>query len=329
MLQAYDFRVALFLLAAVCSAAACSGSGEGVPDDKLGGLVVAADSADHTVDLDRAAEDPMVLARALAMPHQTVAPALGSHRFRGTSSSTVSEGTEVVEELSDQTRIDFSDGGAFHAVLANSRDYGRESIFADGVLYLRPRYGAFHRRPPVDDTEPGRIRDQTFATLGAYFELLAPGAELSDRGHAQVAGRAARTIDIARAPEPRERHAEEQAHRAWRQGAVVREVSGTVWLDAETGAPLAGELRGVVQFARGDRRFDMALEVDHRIEAIGQPIEIAVPAEEDTVATHQRLRELDEREQLLEGIAPPARRGSRPSNPGGVAAPAAKGESAP
>jgi hypothetical protein len=327
MLQAYGFRVAL--VAAVCSAAACSGSDEGVPDDRLGGLVVAPSSADHTVDLDQAAGDPMVLARALSMPHQIVAAGLGSHRFRGTSKTTVTEGTAVVEELSDQTRIEFRDGGAFHAVLENSKDYGRESVFADGVLYLRPGHGKFHRRPPVDDAEPGRIRDQTFATLGAYFELLAPGAELSDRGHDQVAGRAARKIDIARAPQPRERKTEERAQRTWRQGAVVREVSGTVWLDAETGAPLAGELRGVVQFARDDRRFDMALEVDHRIEAIGQPIEVETPAEDDTVATHERLRELAERERLLEGIAPPARRAPTPSNPTGVAAPAATGEAEP
>jgi hypothetical protein len=313
MLQAYGPRHVL--LAAICGAAACSGSGEGVPDERLGGLVVQAEAGDHTVDLDRAASDPTHLARALAMPHHTVAEALGSHRFEGSSRTTVTAGTDVIEELSDTTRIAFRDGGAFHAVLENSKDYGRESIFADGVLYLRPRYGKFHRRPPADDAEPGRIRDQVFATLGAYFELLAPGAELSDRGSAQVGGRAARKIDIARAPEPRPRDAEPQAQRAWRQGAVVREVSGTVWLDADSGAPLAAELRGVVQFARDDRRFDMALEVDHRIEAIGEPIEVTVPDDDQTVATHQRLRELDERESLLRGLAPPARRARTPSKP--------------
>lgn len=319
MLQAYGAMLAF--VAALCGVVACSGSGEGVPDHELGGLVVAAAEQDHTVDLDRAAADPLVLARALTMPHQTVAAALGSHRFHGTSKTTVTDGAATVEELADETRIEFRDGGAFSAVLENSQDYGRQAVFADGVLYLRPRHGKFHRRPPVDDAEPGRIRDEVFATLGAYFELLAPGAELSDRGADQVAGRAARKIDITRAPEPRERPPEDDdGVRAWRQAAVVREVTGTVWLDADSGAPLAADVRGVVQFARGDRRLDMAIEVSHRIEAIGQPIDIEVPAADQTVTTHERAREVEERKQLLQGIGPPVPRAPGAARPAGTKA---------
>jgi hypothetical protein len=60
----------------------------------------------------------------------------------------------------------------------------------------------------------------------------------------------------------------------------------------------------------------MKLSVDSTISGIGSASAIATPAEGDVVATPERMREVDDRDYLLQGIAPPLRR-----NPDGTAIP--------
>ena len=247
------------------------------------------------------------LARALAMPHRLVSAALGSHAFAGTSTVETREAGTVVDVLSDTTAIEIDADGRFHAALANSKDYGREAFWTDGTLYLRPRWGKFHRRPANDADEPLQIRDEIFATLGAYFELVAAGSEISDKGAVQHAGRAARKVEIKLAPSARAAPPVTGRQRAWRADAVVKAVTGEIVLDAESGAPLAGSLDAVVAFNRDGRGLEMHLVVSHAISAIGQPHPIGAPPLGDTVATPTRLKEVEDRDLLLKGIAPPTR----------------------
>jgi hypothetical protein len=52
----------------------------------------------------------------------------------------------------------------------------------------------------------------------------------------------------------------------------------------------------------------MTLEVGQDIGGIGQGIALATPAPEEVVATPERSRDTDDRDALLEGMAPPAKR---------------------
>ena len=63
-----------------------------------------------------------------------------------------------------------------------------------------------------------------------------------------------------------------------------------------------------------DDRVVMKVSIDASASAIGKPALVAAPPPDQVVATPERLREVDDRDFLLQGIAPPLRR-----NPDGTA----------
>lgn len=298
-----------FVAMALWGAIAASGCGrsQGVPDEQLGNLVLAP-KPPAPIDVERAGKDPAELGRALLAPHTSVIAAIGPHTASIKTSTVVTEGAATVSTLEDQTVIEVSASGAYHAVYTNDADYGREAIFAGGKLYLRPRHQRWHEREPEAASEPAALRDEYFGALGAAWELLAPGAELTDRGAIEVAGRAGRKIEIVRAPSAAKPPREALAQRKWRETRTIDAVAGEVILDAARGAPLAVKLSGTVGFVRDGRRFAMKVTVEGAISEIGTAVAINAPARTEVVATPERLREVDERDFLLQGIAPSARR---------------------
>ncbi len=308
----------LIALAAGLCTAGCTGDG-GVKDEELEGLVVSRSEAPAAIDVARAATSAQELARAFAEPHQRVGE-VGAHTAKITTRIEVKEGAKVVEQLSDELTLELAADGQFHARLDNSADYGREVLFKDGLLYLRPRYARWHRRPPTDEHEVGALRDQLFAALGDHFDLVAHAAEVSDKGAAEVAGRAGRRVEIKRAPSPGKPRAQPIAQRKWRESVTVTALSGDAVLDAERGFPLQARFTAQLTFNRDGRSFDMTLEVGHDLAGFGQPLPegaLALPPPEEIVDTPQRLREVDERDALLEGMAPPARQSGAATGPSG------------
>jgi len=291
---------------AVCGLVAC-GSGSDRTDERLGGLVKAHTEVVEPVNAERAAADPAELRHALTQPHHRLAAALGAHQFHGTSKVRVNAGGEQVEALDDETSIDYAADGSFHAQLDNSHDYGREIYFVGGELYLRPRYSKYHRRAPNNDGEPGELCDEIYATLGDYFDLVSHAAKPEDRGAVTQDGRPAHKIGIglADAPRPHEQTAEQKK---WREEAVVDRLTGEVVVDDATGAVLQGTLHAEVAFVREGTTYAMTLDVTHAIGAIGGTVEVTAPPDDQTVATRIRPHELEERNELLEGIAAPARK---------------------
>jgi hypothetical protein len=334
--------VAFFVASGVAGLAACRGSGTdrelalAEHADGFGGLIASADP-DEPVDVDRAASDPDALMRAVRVPHHRVGESLGPHVFHATSSVDVAvtggNEPEAHEKLDVTARIEYADAQRFHALVENSGDQGREILLADGHLYLRPRYGAFHRRPPSDEHEPADWRDDIYAELAGHLELLAPGLGVRDGGAADVAGRPARRIELVRLETPRQMPAAAPPQRAWRRTVEVESLSGEVFLDRDTGVPLRARLEGVARAQRDQRLVRMHMVVEHGIEAIGQAVAIAPPPEEQWVDTPVRSREVAEREHLLEDIAQPARPAPTPENTptgaGGDARPGRRRAAAP
>jgi hypothetical protein len=303
-----------FALLVLC-AAAC-GRSRSVQDQDLPGLVVEARKPEAPIDVARAARDPVELGRALARPYRVILAALGPNTAGVNSSVTVTEGDKPVSELSDHAQIDNGTGDAYHAIYTNSADYGRETTFVDGTLYVRPRYQRWHARDPETPDEPAELRDRYFEAVAATWDLLAPGAELADRGPLEVGGRAGRKIEVKRAADPRDPATEPVSQRRWREARSVDDVTGEVVLDAERGVPLAVKLAGTVGFTRDGRRFAMKVSVDGAISGIGTAAMVLPPPDGEVVATPERRREVDDRDYLLQGIAPPLRR-----NPDGTAIP--------
>jgi hypothetical protein len=300
----------------LASLAVGCGRSDGVPDEQLGGLVIAPKTQAAAIDVARAAKDSRELGRALALPYHDVIAVLGPHTFNISTATTVEEGGKPVNQLNDQTKIELGDKGAFSAVYTNSADYGREAMFVpeDGKLYLRPRYQRWHGRAPEHPDETSQIRDSFFAPIPATWELFAPGVELTDQGTTQVAGRTGRKIAVKLAPNAGKPAAEPLDQRKWREKRSIEAVSGEIVIDADKGVPLAVALAGTIGFSRDGRRFTMKVKLDAAAAAIGKAVAVAVPPPDQVVATPERLREVDDRDFLLQGIAPPLRR-----NPDGTA----------
>jgi len=303
-------------IVALCSAAC--GRAQGVTDQELPGLVVEARKTEAAIDVELAAKDPAELGRALAQPYRVMLAAVGPHSAAINSVTTVTEAGKPVSELSDHAQIDNGETGTYRAVYTNSADYGRETTFVGGKLYLRPRYQRWHARAPEAPDEPAALRDQYAGAAAAIWELVAPGVELTDRGPTEIAGRPGRKIEVKRASDPDPPGAEPLAQRKWRESRSVEAVAGDIVLDTDKGVPLAVKLTGTIGFSRDGRKFAMTVSVDSTISGVGSPAAIAAPPESEVVATPERLREVDDRDYLLQGIAPPLRR-----NPDGTAVPPA------
>jgi hypothetical protein len=295
-----------FVAAVVFGGFALACGGTGVEDEQLRGLVVDPKPA-APIDVNSAVKDPSELARALASPHAAVLAALGPHAVLIETRTVVEEGGKATSDLADKAELEIGDAGAFHGVYTNSADYGREATFVGGKLYLRPRYQKWHGRAPESPDEPTQIRESYFAAIAATWDLVAPGAEITDRGTSTVAGRPGRKVAIHLAPTVREIPRETLSQRRWRETRSITALDGEITLDADKGVPLAAKLTATVTFSRDGRRFAMKLGLDAAVTRLGaQPI--TAPADTEVVATPTRRGEADERDYLLNGLAPPIKK---------------------
>lgn len=285
----------------VAAVAACGG---GSGDREPPGLVTPIATAPAPIDVARAGKDGRELARALAQPWRVAVGKLGDHRLTITSTVTVKDGDATLEQLGETVTIESAAAGPYHATADNTADDGREVIWEGGRLYLRPRYARWHGRGPETDDEPAAIRDQLAAVLGDYVDLLARGLEVSAKGAETVAGRAGHKLELKLTPSPRPATRATLSQRAWRDSVQVLGVGGELVLDDELGVALRAAVVGEVTFERDGKRLTMAITVKQQVDAIAAPT-IAPPAADQVVATPTRSREVDDRNALLKGIAPP------------------------
>ncbi len=299
------------VLALVILASACSGDG-GVKDEELEGLVVSPPDDQAAIDLDKATRDGVELGRAFSTPHHAIAEAVGAHQAKITARIEITENGKVVDALSDETTLEAAADGSWHAIYDNSADYGREVTSLGGKLYLRQRYAKWHGRAPNDPKEPGHLIDRIYAVLGDYFEVVAFAAEVTDKGADTVGGRAGRRVEIKLSPTPKKPPEQMLTQRAWRETIGVQALTGDAILDADTVIPLQARFTAKLSFSRDGRTFQETIEVGQDLTGFGQPVTITAPAADLVVATPERLKEVDERDELLRGIAPPTRKGGVP-----------------
>jgi hypothetical protein len=261
------------------------------------------------LDVDKARADVDELAKVLREGHHRLSEVIGAHKVAGKALVTVSNAGNVVEELTTTIQIEVDKDFHFDARLNNSKSYGRHAIWDGESLYLRPGQGKFNKRLPNDEAEVASTQDAFFAHPWAQFELVLGHVDIAASTDELLDKRAVVTIDLALASKPRKLDEETLEHRKWRSGITVSKLSGKVHLDKETGIPLALDLSSSVGFTRDGKNFVMKLEVEQTISDIGHALTVAVPPADQIMSAPKRLPELDERELLLDGIAPPAKRG--------------------
>jgi hypothetical protein len=239
------------------------------PEEPVG----AAAEAKEPLDARQLAGDPGLAQRVLHMPRSEIEQRLGQHKavtrvqfawFRG--SGLPDGGSEV--SLAEETTLLQGPGGDFDVRLSNDHNQGFELVWVKGEAFVKGLYGPFRKRR-TDRTDVARVREQALSALPT-FDRLARGLKLKLAAETLVEGRKAvryavtgfgaradaqkdaRDLPPVQYPEP----AQGQAGKVWgpdpdtarRLELWEKEepvsVSGTVVIDAETGAPLGCDLRG-------------------------------------------------------------------------------------
>jgi hypothetical protein len=255
-------------------------------------------------DATRAASDPDELERAFATSRR----ALGAGRLHARSKLSVAgDESDAPEELDEEALVERGANGDVHARYENSRDQAREIVQAAGMIWLRPGFGKFHRRAQVDPGEAERVAADIGGVLAADFDLVAAQVAVSDGGTKTIGGRSARRVVLALGP-ARERPAH-GGTRAWRDGVNVEVLAGLVDVDDLTGTVLGGHLEARVAFMQNGRKKIMTLSASEEMVDLGGAVAIAAPDEANSVKTPGRAPDFEDREELLSGLAPSARRG--------------------
>ncbi|MEO6954394.1 MAG: hypothetical protein ABI321_21530, partial [Polyangia bacterium] len=175
---------------------------------------------------------------------------------------------------------------------------GMEAYALAGTVYVRPRYGKFVSRRP----EPGeldRLRETAETILGDDLELLSPGLAVRDVGAGSVLGHATRKLELSLG-EGATAGSDDEPRHAWRKTLKVSKLSGQVEVDAATGGPLAGKLDAEYSVPREGGQL-----VTHVVVTVASR-SAAVLHAPDAIPSPHRPRPMIERNQLLQGLAPPA-----------------------
>jgi len=277
-------------------------------------------SARHqpTLDLSQLGKDPATTLRALRMPERSLAARLGAHRLtcssRLTTELTGSAPQEVKQELS--LRIDAA--GHFAVQKTTHPQYGQEVSWPGGWIYPRLRFSKFVKRRARPE-EPAQIVDRLGGLLPAYVGLLRRFLEVVPEGTHSLDGRQVIRVRLGLAADPASPRVGESSApaRGWRRSLVAKSIEGRADLDAQTGAPLAVELRASWSFhppapsatppASGiptevDQNTvgSMRLEFKQRVSQIGRVASIAAPPASETIDNPRRAR-LEIERQMLTG----------------------------
>jgi len=208
---------------------------------------------------------------ALLMSHHELWEGLKGHRVHASAKLTrrlQGRAPLVVDQTLD-LRID--QAGRYHLSKDTHPQYGLEAIWAGDWLYLRHRHGRFARRQPTDLNEPSRIANRAYGFAAAYFRLLGRWIAFADAKEGRVGERAAVLLRMRmREPDSREPPQGSVSQR-WRNSIRVKSLSGYVWVDRRTGAPLEIQLNARWSFAPpkgGIPATGIPTDVDHKREGI-------------------------------------------------------------
>lgn len=265
--------------------------------------------------------DPRELVSALTQPGSALDDKLGARGLDVKQTTSLTLGT-VTDRMEQHATLDLDGKGGFHLVHdldhpekvgqtvpkgdseTGARDkvavaaQGMEAYALAGTVYVRPRYGTFASRRP----EPGeldRLRETAETMLGDDLELLSPGLAIRDAGTGSVLGHTTRKLELSLGDGATTGSDDEPRH-AWRKTLKVGKLAGQIEVDAATGAPLAATLDAEYSMPR-----DGGALLTHLVVTLASRAAEPLHAP-DAVPSPHRARPMVERNQLLEGLAPPA-----------------------
>jgi hypothetical protein len=250
--------------------------------------------------------DPKLAERVLHMPQREIAQRLGPHKsqqrvqfawFRGPG---LPDGGAEVSLAEETTLTQGSDD--FSLRLVNDHNQGFEMVWSSGQVFVKSVYGAFHERR-TDRTDPEGVREQALGGIAA-FDRMARGLKLRFAGEVSSEGRkvarytvvgfGARGASAAKGDLPKIAYPEgktdpDTARRLelWEK-EEPETVSGTVLVDAASGAPLGGDLTGHFKVpGKNGPNAELDLHTVLATSAVGKSLSVPSPkAEPEPSAPH-------------------------------------------
>jgi hypothetical protein len=193
----------------------------------------------------------------------------------------------------------------------NDRDGGREVVLVGRELFVALRYGKMIRRV-AEEPEPTRVLEEALGGPWAAWEIAAPYAAV-ERVAApagatlyHLTSATARTEDLATL-------AADKGLRAWRAGAVIKQLSGHALVDDATGALREVELSATFTAKRDGRDLEGSVDVRGSLTDVGATAAITAPVAEDLPL---RQRTVPEQRELLGGLPSTRPLPAAPPKPG-------------
>jgi hypothetical protein len=256
--------------------------------------------AQQSLDGRALADDAKMARRVLGMRQDEIAQRLGPHKaqqkvqfawFRGPGLP--DGGSEV--SLSEETTLLDGPGDDFSVRLSNDRNQGFDLVWVKGEAFVKSLYGPFRKRR-TDRTDPGRVREQAMSGL-ATFDRLARGLKLHLAGETSADGRRLlkytaegfgpkakdkEKSDLPALVYPNENKPDPDTARRlelWEKEEPAS-VSGTLFVDAQTGVPFACDLQGrflVPSSQKGAPVAELELRASLATTAVGQDPGLKTP----------------------------------------------------
>ena len=265
------------------------------PEEPVG----ASAEAKEPLEARKLADDPALARRVLGMQQSEIAQRLGPHKaqqrvqfawFRGPGLP--DGGSEV--SLAEETTLLDGPGDDFSVRLSNDHNQGFELVWVKGEVFVKSLYGPFRKRR-TDRTDAQRVREQAMSGL-ATFDRLARGLKLRLSGETSAEGRrlvryavagwgargaVTEKSDLPPLQYPENKVDPDTARRLelWEKEEPAG-VSGTILVDAATGAPFACDLQGrfkVASAGNGAPAAELNLHAALATSAVGQDPNLKAP----------------------------------------------------
>lgn len=253
-------------------------------------------AASEPIDVDKLAEDGDLTWRVLAMGAPEAFERIGPFKYTASASYQWSFEKDVVA-FSEKRTVEQASAVEFTVHTENDKDGGLDVIRLADRTFARSKYHKFRERKR-DRGQSELVRDDAFGALHSAQTVLNNKLALTRDRVEDLGGRHAKRFGLMIAKEPL--HAlgpdpwklppiqyplggPDQPTKRRADFANLRQpkdVSGTVWIDVETGVPLKVELTATVT-APGNETDDFAtltLKIESKLEPVGK-VEVAAPAD--------------------------------------------------
>ena len=267
-------------------------------------------------------EETAAVTTALLSPSQIYFEHLGPHHFSARSKVVVGTEGNTVDTIENEVEFSINKKGEFYALLKNDKGYRHEVYFLDGLLYLRPAEGKFHKRLPTSLKEPQDIRNQLLSDLPGYFSLFSPSAEFYPAGTSTVSKRKVDSFTLKLSKKPAPQSDVDGPTQNWRKTLKVKKLSGSFDLDQKSKAPIKANFDGSAGYQNAGQDFSLAVQYRHTISKIGKANAIALPAdakfvssplEEGQLDTFTKARKLDQITKGKQGAQKPQKKPGKPA----------------